>query len=236
MPRFDGLLSFKGGLWRVIEGQYRSSTLRLVDTFAEHDVLEALLEASKPPVPPECQHLDYQFWSPFRYGCYPHNSRFRRKGRTPGVWYGSEAPLTAICEMIWGSLRFYAASPGTPFPRRPVDYTAVCADIQTLLMLDLTTPEWVAQGDWGAQDYSDCLALADDLRAAGGEAVRYASARAPDAACNVAVFTCTAFAAPRPVAVQTWQVLYSGRLQRVTNESDGARYSLSLNGFRFDLS
>jgi hypothetical protein len=217
----------------MIEGQYRSSTLRLVDTFAEHDVMEAMLEASKPPVPPDCQHLDYQFWSPFRYGCYPKDSRFRRRGRTPGVWYGSEAALTAICEMIWGTLRFFRASQGTPLPRRPVEYTAVCAYIAAPLALDLTCPDWADQGAWGGEDYGDCLTLADDLRSAGGEAVRYASARAPDGAANVAVLTCAAFAKPRPVALQTWQVLYSDAWQRVTNESDGARYSLALEGLRF---
>lgn len=237
MPRFEGALApYKAGLWRIIEGQYRSSTLRLVDTFAEHDVLEAMLEATKPAVPPECQHLDYQFWSPFRYGCYPRDSRFRRRGRTPGVWYGSEVPFTAMCEMIWGMLRFFRASEGTPLPRRPVEYTAVCADIQTPLMLDLTTPDWAEQGDWmAAEDYGDCLTLADDLRAAGGEAVRYASVRAPEHGANVAVFTCKAFANPRPVGVQTWQVLYSDLLQRVTNESDGRRYSLEADNVNFTL-
>ncbi|WP_168199134.1 RES family NAD+ phosphorylase [Pseudorhodobacter turbinis] len=232
MRRFDGALGpLKSGLWRIIEGQYRSSTLRLVDTFEEHDMLEAMLEATKPPVPPECAHLDFQFWSPFRYGCYPKDSRFRRAGRTPGVWYGSEMPLTAMCEMIWGMLRFFRASDGTPLPRRPIEYTAVRADIQTPLMLDLTAEDWAAQGNWMApDDHSDCLALADELRTAGGEAVRYASVRAPDHAANVAVLTCSAFANPRPVGLQTWHVLYSDLLQRVTCESDGTRHSLAVNG------
>jgi hypothetical protein len=229
-----GSQPLKAGLWRVIEGQYRSSTLRIVDTFAEHDVLEAMLEAAKPPVPPECQHLDYQFWSPFRYGCYPHDSRFRRQGRTAGVWYGSEAPLTAICEMIWGMLRFFRASQGTPLPRRAVEYTAVQAQVEAPFALDLTAPDWMARGDWmAASDYSDCLALADAYRANGGEAIRYASVRHPDHAANVAVLTCRAFAKPRPVAVQTWHVLYSDALQRAVNETEGARYMLEVAGSKF---
>ena len=70
-PEASDLKPYRKTLWRIIEGQARSSTLRLVDTFDEHDTLEALLEAAKPPVPAECAHLDYQVWSPFRYGRYP---------------------------------------------------------------------------------------------------------------------------------------------------------------------
>lgn len=247
MPRFDAaaldraafdtaMQPLKAGLWRVIEGQYRSSTMRIVDTFEEHDVLEAMLEAAKPAVPPECQHLDYQFWSPFRYGCYPRDSRFRRKGKTPGVWYGSEAPLTAICEMIWGMLRFFRASTGTPLPRRAVEYTAVQARIETALMLDLTAADWAGQGDWMAtDDYSDCLSLEGALRAAGGEAIRYASVRQPDHAANVAVLTCRAFAKPRPQSVQKWHVLYSDLLLRATNETTGSRYSLVADSKKLHL-
>lgn len=231
MPPFDASLRpLKAGLWRIIEGQYRSSTIRIVDTFEEHDMLEALLEASKPPVPEECQHLDYQFWSPFRYGCYPRDSRFRRRGRTPGVWYGSEAPITALCEMIWGMLRFFRASEGTPLPRRAIEYTAVQADIQTPLMLDLTAPEWAGAGRWtDPDDYSDCLSLADDLRAAGGEAIRYASVRAPDGAANVAVLTCRAFPTPRPIALQTWHVIYAEALIRASCETDKSRHSFAIS-------
>lgn len=231
MPPFDTTLRpLKAGLWRIIEGQYRSSTLRIVDTFEEHDLLEAMLEASKPPVPEECQHLDYQFWSPFRYGCYPRESRFRRRGRTPGVWYGSDAPLTAMCEMIWGMLRFFRASEGTPLPRRAIEYTAVQADIQTPFALDLTTPDWAGAGRWtDPEDYSDCLKLADDLRAAGGEAIRYASVRAPDGAANVAVLTCRAFATPRPIKLQTWHVIYADHLVRASCETDQTRYSFGVD-------
>lgn len=219
----------KSGLWRIIEGQYRSSTMRIVDTFEEHDLLEAMLEAAKPAVPEECRHLDYQFWSPFRYGCYPRDSRFRRKGRTPGVWYGSEAPLTAICEMIWGMLRFFAASEGTPLPRRAIEYTAVQAEIETPFLIDLTACDWAGQGKWmDPTDYSDCLALADGFRAQGGEAIRYRSVRHPDHVANVAVLTCRSFARPRPKALQTWRVLYSKLLLRATNESDQRRYTFEV--------
>ncbi len=57
-PEADDLKPYRKALWRIIEGQARSSTLRLVDTFDEHDPLEALLEVAKPPVPAECANLE----------------------------------------------------------------------------------------------------------------------------------------------------------------------------------
>lgn len=231
------LAPYEGPLWRVIEGQARSSTLRLVDTFAEHDVLEAMLEASKPPVPPECQHLDYRLWSPFRYGSYPGNSRFRRRGRTPGVWYGSEQVLTAICETVWGKLAFFAAAPDTPLPRAAVDYTAVQALAQTPAALDLTAPALAAMGNWtDPDDYAPCLALADAARAAGVQAIRYASVRHPEGAANVALLSCRAFAQPRPVAEAGWQILYRPGHVRASCETSGTRVSLTVAGHRLTLS
>jgi RES domain len=223
------LAPYHTALWRVIEGQYRSSTLRLVDTFAEHDVLEGLLEASKPPVPEDCRHLDYQFWSPFRYGVYPRASRFRRPGRTPGVWYGSEQALTAICEMIWGMLRFFGASEGTPLPRKPIEYSAVLADIRSPFSLDLTAEALADQGAWtDPDDYAPCLSLADAARAVGGEVIRYASVRHPGHAPNAAVLVCRAFAQPRPIRSQTWHVLYGHDLVKASCETTRGRHMFSV--------
>lgn len=225
------LRPYRKALWRVIEGQARSSTLRLVDTFDEHDALEAMLEAAKPPAPDDCVHLDYRFWSPFRYGRYPNSSRFRRAGKTPGVWYGSEEPLTAVAETIWGNLRFYAASPGTPFPRKPVDYTGVQADIASPFALDLTGAPWADDAAWmDPDDYEPCLKLAGDARKAGAEIIRYASARHPDHAPNAAVLTCAAFQQAAPIATQAWTILYAERIIRATCETTRQRYMLVKDG------
>jgi hypothetical protein len=223
------LQPYHGNLWRLIEGQARSSTIGIVDTLAEHEVLEAILESSKPPVPLDCRHLDYQLWSPFRYGRYPRDSRFRRAGPTPGVWYGAETVVTALVECIWGNLRFYAASPGTPYPRRPVAHTAVKARIATPFSADLTTPDAQGRGRWAdPDDYADCLALADRLRAAGGEAIRYRSVRDPGAGANVAVLTCRAFAAPRPVTRQNWLITLRPGLVRAQTDQPGAQHMFAV--------
>lgn len=211
---------YRKNLWRVIEAQSRSSTVGIVDTVREHDVLEGILEDAKPPVPVGCRRLSYQFWSPFRYGRYPRDSRFRRAGRTPGVWYGAEDAVTAVCETAWGALRFFRASPGTPMPARPVEHTAVQADIATPVGLDLTAAEMADQGRWtDPSDYSDCLALADLARADGCEVIRYASVRHPDHLPNAAVLTCRAFVQPRPIAQQTWRIMLRPDIVRADCET-----------------
>ena len=211
---------YRHNLWRVIEAQSRVATMGIVDTIDEQAVLERALEETKPPLPAACRHLNYQFRSPFRYGKYPRASRFRRAGRSLGVWYGSEEPLTAVCESIWGALRFYAASPATPMPRRPVEHSAVQADVRVARAVDLTAPEMASEGRWtDPNDYTECLAFADRVRAEGGSAIRYASVRHPDHWPNVAVLGCEAFAQPDPIGRQTWHIMLNRRLVRAACET-----------------
>ena len=106
-----------GSCWRIVESQYRVSTMKLVDTADEQAALEVLLDQTKPPVPAECRSLDYLLFTPFRYGApYPNGSRFRRAGYTAGVFYASETPATAVAEMAFHRLLFFADSPATPWP------------------------------------------------------------------------------------------------------------------------
>ncbi len=109
-----------GTCWRLVEAQHRVSTLKLVDSVAEQELLENIIESSKPPLPPECRDLHYLLSTPFRYGAaYPTGSRFRRAGMTEGVFYASEAPHTAVAEMSFYRLLFFAESPDTPWPANP---------------------------------------------------------------------------------------------------------------------
>src|SRR5260370_36240709 len=89
-----------GTCWRLVEAQHRVSTLKLVDSIDEQETLEDLIQASKPSVPPECQHLHYPLSTPFRYGAtYPSGSRFRRACLTAGVFYAGESPEIAVAAM-----------------------------------------------------------------------------------------------------------------------------------------
>lgn len=202
---------FNGKGWRLVEAQHRISTLKLVDTLAEQELLEAMLEDTKPPVPGECAHLDYLLSTPFRYAPYPYGSRFRRAGRTDGVFYCAESIETAVSEMAFYRLLFHAESPQTPWPGNAADYTAFAAAISTTAALDLTLPALVNDATlWTHKtDYGACQSLADNARAAEIDLIRYRSVRDPGSGANLAVMRCRAFSANRPTERQTWRVRLS---------------------------
>lgn len=199
---------FRGRVWRLVEAQHYVSTMALVDSLAEQERLEAILDDSKPRVPPECVHLHPLIYTPFRYGRYPWDSRFRRRGETPGVFYAALESETALAETLWHKRRFFAASPDTPLPQKALEYTGFAVEVATPLALDLTAPPMSdRRAEWtDPDDYAACLTLADDAREAGAEAVLYESVRHPEGRTNVAVLTCPAFADPAPSAWESWHL------------------------------
>ena len=203
-------------VWRLVEAQHIVSTTKLVDSREEQELLEEILETTKPPVPPECQHLHYLLCTPFRYGRYPWDSRFRRMGETPGVFYGAEDPLTALAETVWQRKAFFEGSPKTPLPREPGTYTAFSVSVHVPFAIDLTEPPMSSdKAKWtDPDDYSPCLDLADRARAEGCELIRYSSVRHPEGLPNIAVLTCQAFDQSEPIQSQTWYFfLRPGRTQ-----------------------
>lgn len=220
---------FSGTGWRLVEAQHLVSTLKLVDTLAEQAVLEAVLEESKPALPRDCLGLDYLLATPFRYGAiYPHGSRFRRPGRTPGVFYCSEQVETALAEIAFYRMLFLAESPETPPPANATDYTGFSVALATDTALDLTHERQADRGRWtDPVDYVDCQAVADLARAAEVTIIRYVSVRDPQQRANLAVLACRAFAAPAPTGRQTWK-LRIGR-DRVQALSDFPRASLEFS-------
>lgn len=201
--------AFTGAVWRFVEAQHRVSTLKLVDSLDEQALLEDLLEESKPVLPPECAGLDYLLATPFRYGAvYPVGSRFRRAGRTPGVYYAALSVETALAEMAFYRLLFYAESPATPLPANAADYTAFSAAVETPAAIDLARPPLDRdRALWTHPvDYAPCQTLAETARTAGIAAILYRSVRDPKGGTNIALLTPRAFAKPRPVSRQTWRI------------------------------
>src|SRR6516165_9403374 len=153
-----------GICWRIVEAQHHVSTLKLVDSVAEQELLEELIVATKPPLPPECRDLHYLLSTPFRYGAvYPKGSRFRRAGMSEGVLYASQTPHTAVAEMTFHRLLFFAESPDTPWPSNPAEYTAFSVKYATKRSIDLSKGKYAAErAKWmHLTDYSHCQAFAD---------------------------------------------------------------------------
>lgn len=206
------LQPFEGSCWRLVEAQHRISSLKLTDTLAEQALLENLVEESKPRVPADCRHLDFLLATPFRYGAvYPHGSRFRRGGRTAGVYYAAERVTTAIAEMAFYRLLFFSESPATAWPSNAAEYTAFSASVGTPSLLDLTQEPLSKDPDiWSDLiAYEGCQAFAEAARNADADVIRYQSVRDPAKGSNLAILFCRAFATNGPVERQTWRIRLS---------------------------
>ncbi|WP_110752408.1 RES family NAD+ phosphorylase [Phyllobacterium leguminum] len=201
----------QGTAWRLVEAQHRVSTMKLVDTLDEQARLEEALDATKPPLPPECRGLDYLLATPFRYGRYPGDSRFRRSGYSPGVFYCSEAMETAVAETAFYRLLFFAESPQTPWPRNALEFTAFQVKFASNAAIDLTAEPFVKhEAHWmHLTEYSACLALCNAARDAEIGLIRYRSVRDPQGGANLAILSCRAFSNPRPARFATWRMVFS---------------------------
>jgi len=231
------LHKFAGSGWRFVEAQHKVSTLKLVDSLAEQELLEQIVEETKPAIPPECQGLDYLLATPFRYRAfYRTGSRFRRAGFTAGVFYAAEREETAAAEIVFYRFLFYAESPDTPLPSDAAEYSAFSVELATSAALDLTRPPLERDANhWcHLSDYTACQALADAAREAGGEIIRYRSVRDPQQGVNFAVLTCSAFAAPIPVRRNTWRIRIAARGAQAIREFPALGLEFRLSDFHTD--
>lgn len=211
-------------VWRMVEAQHLASTMKLVDTSAEQDLLEELIEESKPPLPAEAQGLDYLLATPFRYQPLPPGSRFR--GPTdPGVFYGAESVRTAAAEVGYWRWRFLQESVGLD-RLGPAQHTAFNVPVAGP-GVDLRLPPFNRDAEaWThPRDYQATQAFAQSARQAAIEIITYRSVRDPRPAWCAALLTPRAFAARKPNrATQTWQLVVT-RAEAIWRRGPGETYS-----------
>lgn len=195
---------WRAAVWRIVEAQHVASTMKIVDSREEQDLLEALLEGSKPAPPADARELDYLLASPFRYSPARGGSRFRA-ATDPGVFYGAGAVRTACAELGYWRWRFLLDAPALE-RLEPVAHTAFRTRIATTAV-DLREPPLARDAAaWThPSDYQATQALARQAREAAIGAILYTSVRAPTAAWCAAILTPEAFARPAPEQpTQTW--------------------------------
>ncbi|MCC8363179.1 RES family NAD+ phosphorylase [Lysobacter sp. A6] len=178
--------------------------MKLVDGADEQDLLERLLETSKPPRADGTAALHYLLATPFRYSPARGGSRFRA-AHDPGVFYGAESVRTACMELGYWRWRFLMDAPALR-SLAPLPFTAFAARIATTCV-DLREPPFdVDAGAWRhSDDYLQSQVIARVAREAGVGALVYASVRDPNPAWCVALLAPSGFASPRPEpGEQTW--------------------------------
>lgn len=190
-------------LWRGVEAQHRVATMKLVDSLAEQELLEQLLEQAKPPLPEAARGMHYLLATPYRYRS-PHPSRFRAAGEA-GVWYGAKERHTACAEVAYWRWRFLMDSAGLRDGELVTEHTFFQAQVRGTA-IDLTRPPWTESEEaWTRRDdYSACQALARAARATGKvQWIRYASVRRPGGRCG-AVFAPQCLSLQEGFPQQTW--------------------------------
>lgn len=172
--------------WRIVEAQHILSSRDLVDTCQEHDILEEMLESSKPSIQVKKHYL---IFTPFRYPPLKYGSRFGC-AHEPSLWYGSLERDTAFAEVAYYRLKFFKDTEGD-LGYIEIHLTAFTAFVSSEIGIDLTKPPFF---DYTAEishpsSYESSQALGACMRKANIETFIFFSARAKKGGKNLAAYT-----------------------------------------------
>lgn len=213
----------------MVEAQHIAATMKLVDSRGEQDVLEALLERSKPVPLHGTAGLDYLLATPFRYAPKQYGSRFRAP-TDPSVFYGADSVAVAAAELGYWRWRFLVDAVAVE-RIEPVAHTAFRAALATSVV-DLQRPPFAADdAAWQHKtDYAPTQQFARVARDADVGGILYRSVRAPNPSWCLALLTPAGFAQPAPHAEQqTWFMAVSRH--EVTLRRDTASMQFSAAGW-----
>lgn len=189
--------------WRAVEAQHQVATRKLVDSDAEQQLLEEMIDTVKPPEI-RAARLHYLLSTPFRYPPLRYGSRFATRTER-GIWYGSLEQSTLFAEVAYYRLLFLY---GTTADLGVVEteLTAFRASIRTPRGLDLTLPPFDAYEPQMASksSYQATQELGRAMREAGVEAFRFTSARDSEAGINIGAFSPAVFGRRQPRSLETW--------------------------------
>ena len=216
-----------GEVLRLVESQEQVATSRLVATLAEQELLEAMLEASKPPRPARTAQLDYLLATPFRYPPLRHGSRFGGR-HEPSLFYGARTLTTVLAESAYYRFVFWHGMTAPPAAKLDTQHTLFGVQWRTAHGLRLQAPPFDAHraqladpADRVADDQPQLQrdrqrrrqrrerqqqqhALGTAMRAAGVEAFEFVSARDAAGGLNVALFTPKALTKKQPAWQEAW--------------------------------
>ncbi|CAN5391120.1 RES family NAD+ phosphorylase [soil metagenome] len=210
----NSITSLSETAWRIVEAQEVTSTRKLVDSLEEQIILEDLIESSKPPIIKPLLDMHPLLYTPFRYPPLKHGSRFSKSSEA-SLWYGSVALTTAMAEMAFYRFNFLRASKAQ-YDNVEISLTAFSAQIKTPRGIKLPLPPFAQYSPMISSpiSYEVSQTLGTAMRQADVEAFSYQSARHPNPAINIALFTAKAFLHKNPnkQSFQSWQCIANDRL------------------------
>ena len=204
----------RGRFSRVVEAQFRNSTRKLVDSDAEQELLEELIDRrAKLPVPAGFEGLHYLLYTPFRHPPLRNGSRFGTRLER-GILYGARDLPTALAEVAYYRLVFLDG-PAQDLGELRLELTAFWFGIAANRGVDLAAPPFRQYETRVSSKtrYDASQRLGPEMRSAGVQCCLYVSARAAGRHVNVAVFD-NVFRPKNPMREEAW----SCRASRATVE------------------
>lgn len=195
--------------WRVCEGQTKNYAWPLVDDLDELDLLDRILETSKPPMPADVQRHPL-LGTPFRYGEQtPKGSRFVRYG-AQGALYSAYHPTTCFHEAGHWARQFMQASSGLR------DSSCILRRCLFSLLvsgpaIDLMDMPYLADRErWThPSDYDSTQEIGSHARASGIPLIKYQSVRDPEGQPAVAVMSPDGVSCDKPQTMEDWDLMIS---------------------------
>ncbi len=218
--------------WRAVEAQHQVSTRKLVGSLAEQELLEDLLERSKPPAAGG-PALHYLLATPFRYPPLRHGSRFGTR-QERGIWYGAETRRTAFAEVAYYRFVFLAGT-AADLGTLGAELTLFTVHARSSRGVDLLGAPFDAHRDAIASpaSYADSQALGAAMRAAGVELFRYPSARDAEGGAAVGAFTPAVFGRAKPRGIEGWRCTVSAAAAEFAKRDYFARESYAFTREQF---
>jgi hypothetical protein len=189
---------------RIVEAQEINATRQLVDTIDEHDLLEQLIESSKPKIPYDMRGYHYLLSTPFRYPPLNYGSRFGTV-HEPSLLYGSIKEATCVAECAFYRLSFFHSMIEAPAIIK-AQHTLFTAGFRSSKVVDLSSPIFLKYASQIADksDYTFTQKLGSFLRNNGFDCLLYSSARDPGHGLNVALYNHVPLKDKKPIATAEW--------------------------------
>ncbi|MBL0318065.1 MAG: RES family NAD+ phosphorylase [Alphaproteobacteria bacterium] len=207
---FDFITLLDKHAFRIVENQYNIATRKLVDNTYEHDILEAMIDGTKPYVATHNKHgkLHWLLFTPFRYPPLLWGSRFG-KITEPSLFYASLELETAMAEVSFRQFIHLNASEAS-FEPTDISFTHIKVAVATNKALHLEHHPFDPHRNIISDPTSYAISqpLGTDMREYGIEAFTYFSARKKEGL-NLAIFYPDVFAKNAPLEQKLWSAFVS---------------------------
>jgi len=218
---------------RIVESQQPVSYTQIVDNLAEQNLLESLLDESKPPLSETVMHLHYLLATPFRYPPLLHGSRFGKRHEC-SLFYASKSLPTLLAEASYYRFVFWYGMLEPPPSRQFItEHTVFGGRYYSERGIQLQHAPFDQYIDHLADPahYNVTQQLGSSMRTQGIEAIEYVSARDRDKGINVALYTPEALMVNEPLFSELWLCSTSQKVVRFSNRGVNRLYSFAVEDF-----